>query len=178
MGLIDLSTSIGAAKGSALNPIAGEGEAPGVLLVEDGKLGRDVTADYNQITCDTRDSVEQNTAKLEMWIAKNVGTPLGQTYPNREWSVRVDCEAGYIAVQCPSVSLRHEYILHLKGSNIHDLQERAVMAAGEILERYGLSRERRFDADILETLDRDHTDEVRVQGTSADPIMGIVKRPG
>ncbi len=130
-----------------------------------GKFGREITADYNEINYLELDEVKQ--AKLEMWIAKNIGDTLVRLYKNREWGVRVNLEGQIVVITCDSVSAEKGYVMHMAHKSIHDLQEQAKKAAGEILERHGLSRSRGFDADIFETLDRDLRDNVITDDSDA-----------
>lgn len=136
-----------------------------VLPNGNGKFGREITEDYNEINYLELDEVKQ--AKMEMWIAKNIGDALVKTYKNREWGVRVDLEGQLVVITCDSVSAEKGYFIHMKQRNIHELQEKAKMAAGEILERHGLSRSRSFDADIFETLERDVKDNVIADDSDA-----------
>ncbi len=112
-----------------------------------GKFGREITSDYNEINLLELESVKQ--AKLEMWIAKNVGDTLVKHYPNREWGVRVDLTGGMVIITCDSIDLERGYHISMVARTIGDLQERAKMAAGEILERHGVSRDRKFDPEEL-----------------------------
>ncbi len=130
-----------------------------------GKFGREVTADYNEINYLELDEIKQ--AKLEMWIAKNIGDTLTRCYRNREWGIRVDLEGQIVVITCDSLSAEKGYFMHMAQKNIHDLQEQAKKAAGEILERHGVSRSRGFDADIFETLDRDLRDNVITDDSDA-----------
>ncbi len=139
-----------------------------VLPTKSGKFGREITGDYNEINLLETDDAK--IAKLEMWIAKNVGDTLVRCYPNREWGVRVDLAGQMLIITCDSVSVEKGYFISLVGRNIHDLQERAKLAAGEILERHGLSRSRGFDETIFETLPRDLHDNVITEDSKADDI--------
>ena len=130
-----------------------------------GRFGREVTDDHNEISIFELSHVKR--AKLEMWIAKNIGTTLVKHYPNREWGVRVDIEGQMVIISCDSISLKKGYHLHMANRNLHELCTRAKEAAGEILERHGISRSRKFDADILETLKRDWEDEVIANDSDA-----------
>lgn len=136
-------------------------------------IGREIeiTDDYNQIWIHEDD--DQRTAKLEMWIAKHIGEHLVEHYPKRQWGVEVDIPAQMVIVMCPSVSQNKGYHLHMRGDNIEGLCKRAEMAAGEIMERYGLSRNRVFNPDQLETLHRlRHNDEaVTPDSDGVDPII-------
>lgn len=99
-------------------------------------------------------------AKAEYWqYAKPIGEKLAQIYPGREWSVQVDLDGGIIIIKCPSLSLDRGFILKIPGQTIKTLTHKAVFAAGEILERFNVSRNRKFDSDILEALPRDFRDE-------------------
>lgn len=131
-------------------------------------MGREVVDDYNEINMLELESTK--VAKLESWMAKGVGQVLMNTYPNRQWGVTVDLEGQMIMISCPSVSHTKGYYISMVGRSLHDLQEEGKRAAGEILERYNLSRERHFDADIIETLDRDLSDEVISPDAAPEPI--------
>lgn len=145
-----------------------------ILPNGDGRFGREITADYNEINILETDDVK--FGKVEMWIAKKIGTELIKHYPNRQWGVKVDAPAQMLIISCNSVSYEKGYHISMHLRNIDELQRRAVKAAGEILERHDLSRARRFDADILETLPRDHKDNVIVADGSAKPDP-IDKKP-
>lgn len=132
------------------------------------QYGTDITEDYNEIR--PWDSKDARKAKLEAWIAKAVGKSLTRHYPNREWKVIVDIPGGMLVVACDSISNYKGYHIRLEGRNIQDLQERAKFAAGEILERHNVARSRRFDADILETLNRNSKDEVITSDSAAEPV--------
>jgi len=138
-----------------------------------GQFGREITADHNEINILETDDVK--FGKLEMWIAKQIGASLVQHYPNRQWGVKVDCPAQMMVVSCNSVSYNKGYHISMHLRNVEELQRRAILAAGEILERHDISRARRFDADILETLPRNHKDDVIVKDGSADPVPINVK---
>jgi hypothetical protein len=128
-------------------------------------------ADYNEINLLEMDDVKQ--AKLEYWIAKKVGSHLMSKFPNRQWGVGVDVSGGMIHVMCPSLSTTKAYYISLVGRTISDLTKRAEEAAGEILERYNVSRARSFDPENLETLERDARDEVVSPDAAPEPIAKV-----
>lgn len=133
------------------------------------KQGPDtVWADYNQIHIE--DSLDERKAKLEQWMAMRVGSRLMKDYNQRQWKVIVDLEGGMLIVACDSISSYKGYHIKLEGRTIDELERRAVMAAGEILERHNVSRERRFNADTLETLARNSRDEVIAPDSDAEPV--------
>lgn len=114
--------------------------------------GREITKDYNEVYFHEDDDVRLK--KLEMWTAKQIGEKLMEVYPNRQWNVHIDLMGGIVCIVCPMVSVLKGYHLHIKGDTIHALQERSVQAAGEILERAGLKRDRIFNPDNFEDLKR------------------------
>ncbi len=121
--------------------------------------GREITADYNEINIYANDDVNQ--AKLEMWIAKQIGDVLVKNYPNRQWGVDVDIPGQMVVVMCPSLCMDKGYHISMMGDRtVHDLQMRAILAGGEILERYGISRGRIFNPDTIEGMERYFTGEV------------------
>jgi len=169
MGAIDLSSNLGAAK-SAPVAMPRKGPTPDVpmTMMVRGGAGEGVYGDYNSI--DMMEAESSKIAKIEMWMAKAVGTKLVRTYPGREWGVQVNLLGGIMVITCPSLSNEKGYHLHTLGKNIYDLEAAAIRAGGEILERYNISRNNRFDSDILETLDRDYKDEVLSADASPEAI--------
>ena len=130
-----------------------------------GKFGREIATDYNEINI--LETPDQQRAKIEMWIAKNVGDAVIKVYPNREWGVRVNIEGAMIILTCDSLSVEKGYHIHMAGSTIHQIQTKAVNAAGEILERHGITRNKHIDEDIFETLNRDSGDNVITEDSGA-----------
>ena len=127
-----------------------------------------VWGDYNEINPD--DSEDERKAKLEQWIAMRVGSKLMKTYNQREWKVIVDIPNQMLIIACDSISNYKGYHIHMIGRTIDELERRAIMAAGEILERHNVSRSKRFDADILENLPRDSLDNVIAPDAEPEPV--------
>jgi hypothetical protein len=118
--------------------------------------GKDSVIDYNEAQAG---GIAQDRMRLEFWIAKQLGEDLCATYPNRGWNVDVDIENEVIVVSCPSLSKRMGYRLHIKRDTVKELIPRVRRAAGEILERYGVSRGKIIDPATLETFERDVRDD-------------------
>lgn len=112
------------------------------------------------------ESHEAQAVRTEFWIAKQIGTDLCRVYPNRQWHVDVDSRNEIVIIGCPSLSKRMGYRLHIKRDTVSSLLPRCRRAAGEILERFGVSRGRIIDPASLETFDRD----VRDDALSADAV--------
>ena len=98
-------------------------------------------------------------AKLELWLCKTLAEELDKHYPTREWVVKVDFVAGVVAVQCPEISQDHGYLLALTRSQ-SELLGMMSYVGGEILERAGVSRNRKHDSDDINALPRDFKDDV------------------
>lgn len=105
------------------------------------------------------ESHEAQAVRIEFWIAKQIGQELCRVYPNRQWHVDVDSRNQVIVIACPSLSKRLGYRLHMKRDTVSSLLPRARRAAGEILERFGVSRSRIIDPASLETFQRDVRDD-------------------
>jgi len=131
---------------------------------DDGTLGKD----YN--TIEPTDSHSEKKAKVEAWIARQIGMELARKYDQREWKVIVDIENQILIVACDSISNHKGYHIKMLHRNIEELQRRAVMAAGEILERHNVARSRHIDPDIFETLPRDYKDDVIAVDAAAEPV--------
>lgn len=133
-----------------------------------GEKGNEPIIDYNEIR--EHDSHEAKCAKLEYWTAKKIGERLIAAYPNRQWGVNADLRNEMLVISCPSLSSLKGYYLPLRGDTMNLLQARAVKAAGEILERYGITRGKFIDAQILEALPRGVRDEVIAKDTKPEPM--------
>lgn len=140
-----------------------------------GMKGKLPVIDANYIR--PQDSFEARAAKMEFYYAKAIGEALVAAYPNRQWSVNVDLRNEMIVIGCPSLSNTKGYHLHLRHDNLPLLITRARRAAGEILERYGVTRGRIINPDILEALPRGLRDEV-IGGsdTAPEPITRMILR--
>jgi|SRR5271166_1102875 len=122
--------------------------------------GADPFRDFNEVQVGP--SKNQDKMRLEYWIAKQLGTAIMQKFQNRQWHVDVDVENQVVIISCPSLSKRMGYRLHIKNETVKQLIPRAIRAAGEILERYGVSRSKIIDPSTLESFDRDVRDDVKL----------------
>lgn len=130
--------------------------------------GSVITGDYNKIDIVDADYID--VAKQQYSIAQAIGAKLVAAYNNRQWKVIVDVKNGMLIIACDSVSNDKGYHIHMPGRTLHELQQRAVKAAGEILERHALERSKKFDADKLETLIRDQYGNVLTPDSAPEPI--------
>ncbi len=140
-----------------------------IKLLPTTKRGIDtIWADYNEI--EVTDTMDERKAKLEQWMAKRIGTALMKQYNQREWKVIVDLEGKMVIIACDSICNFKGYHIKMHKRTIGELIERAIMAAGEILERHNVSRNKHFNPDHLETLARDAHDSVIAVDSVAEPI--------
>lgn len=139
-----------------------------ILPVSHKGTNEGITGNYNEV--EIYDADHERRAKKEMSIAGVIGAALVAKYNNRQWKVIVDEENQLLIIGCDSISNQKGYHIHMIGRTIHELQERAVMAAGEILERHEVSRAKKFDPDNFETMIRDQYDNVITPDSAAEPI--------
>lgn len=130
--------------------------------------GSIITGNFNEIK--VVDADHEEVAKEQMRIAQAVGARLVKAYNNRQWKVIVDIKGGLLIIGCDSISNTKGYHIHMKGVPLNELEDRAVMAAGEILERHNLSRFKLFDPEIVEDLPRDLQDNVIAPDSAPEPI--------
>lgn len=125
-----------------------------------GEKGKDSVEDFN--SADANASHEGKAAGLEFWMAKHIGEELCRIYKNRQWHVDVDTRNKIIVIGAPSLSKLMGYHLHIRdGETMVQLIVRCRRAAGEILERYNVTRARNTDPLIIEEgLERDARDNV------------------
>jgi hypothetical protein len=85
-------------------------------------------------------SMQQNLADIE--LAKSMSAVLQRHYPGHSWAVNVDGAQGVATIKNFRLSGNWGFLLHLKQFSASEYEKRVVMAAGELLERYALSRGR------------------------------------
>ena len=105
------------------------------------------------------ESHEEKAAAVEFWIAKRIGEDLVAAFPGRQWNVNVDTRNAIIIICMPTLSKREGYHLHMTRDNIAQLLPRCRRAAGEILERFQMSRSKIIDPYDIDQLPRDVRDD-------------------
>ena len=123
-----------------------------------GEKGKDAVVDYNEPQKSA--SFEYTAEQVEFSIGKQIGTMLCKVYPNRHWHVDVDVRNEVIVIGCPSLSKTLGYRMHTRCDSMPELLNRAKMAAGEILERYNVTRARVIDPAMFDDMPRDVRDDV------------------
>lgn len=83
-------------------------------------------------------SMQQNLRDIE--LAKAMSEVLQHHYPGHSWGVNVDGAQGIATIKNFRLSGNWGFVLHLKQFSSSEYARRVVMAAGELLERYRLSR--------------------------------------
>jgi len=84
-------------------------------------------------------SMRQNLADME--LAQRMSEVLQRHYPGHSWGVNVDGLAGIATVKNFRLSGNWGFVLKLDQTfSSSEYDRRVVMAAGELLERYNLSR--------------------------------------
>jgi hypothetical protein len=150
-------------------------DAPRLIIPERHRAAQKMV-DYNNIDCGGMNVEEAKKAQLEFYYAQKIGERLMATYPQRQWGVYFNASGGFAQITCPSLSTEYGYILHIsKHPTLHALQEAAIRAGGEILERYGISRARVFDKTTVDQLPRNENDEAI--SPDATPTIWIGSRP-
>lgn len=143
----------------------------GKRLVIDSRSKGDgsiITGNYNEI--EVIDQDHEEVAKEQFRIAQAVGARLVRAYNNRQWKVIVDIKGGIMIVACDSISNNKGYHIHMAHRPLSELEDAAVKAAGEILERHNLSRLKLFNPDNFEDLPRDVQDNVIGPDAAPEPI--------
>lgn len=96
-------------------------------------------------------SMQRNLADID--TAKRMSEVLQKHYPGHLWGVHVDSEQGVATIKNFRLSGNWGFLLHLGAFSVSEQDRQVVMAAGEMLERYRLSRgeARRHELDELKT---------------------------
>lgn len=100
------------------------------------------------------DPSESRFAFADMSLAKTIGEALLGAYPQRVWHIHADSQNGIVDVILADATTRYGYTVHLKSKTLFELQREAVFGGGEILERFNLSRERKFNREAVDALKR------------------------
>lgn len=93
------------------------------------------------------DSSHPSIPAADMELAVAVYHKLDEHYPGHQWRVNADHEAGIVTVQLLYIDLLRRnvkwgYVIHIARLNGDPTCLAAVMAGGELLERFNLSRQR------------------------------------
>lgn len=138
------------------------------VYVPGEQKGKDAHVDFNEIVANELDDRRQ--AQLEMWFARTICEAIIKAYPLRHWEVMADVTGRMIVVKCPSLSVTKGYHVSMIGRTVHELQQRAVWAAGEILERHNVTRGRVTDTLALDMLPTDlRGDVIAPDAAGIDP---------
>lgn len=82
----------------------------------------------------------------EEGLCKTLFEKLWEHYPGYNWQVKVDAKQGIATIRIPILmGPTLSYVLHLDKLASDPALRAVVMAGGEILERWRISRGRRFD---------------------------------
>jgi hypothetical protein len=139
-----------------------------IQLLPGTKRGLDtIWADYNEIN--PGDSASERQAKMEQWIAKRLGTRLMEHYNQREWKVMVDITGQMVIIACDSICNYKGYHIKMHRKTITELEEAAVMAGGEILERHNVARDRKFNPATIDAMARDARGSVIAPDAAPEP---------
>lgn len=97
-------------------------------------------------------SMQQDLADIA--LAKQMSEVLQRHYPGHSWGVNVNGAGGVATIMNMKLSGQWGFLLHLNSFSASEYDKRVVMAAGELLEHYNLSRGR-FKAAELNVLQMD-----------------------
>lgn len=92
------------------------------------------------------ENVIQLHSETSMWAALRgrttrdlIGKALGKAYPSHPWMVVMSDDGTAAQILCPAISSEHGMVLHTNNEAI-DIEAKAVRMAGELLERFRVSR--------------------------------------
>ena len=105
-------------------------------------IGNEITIEKGDRELRINEETDVDIARIEKWIAANIGMAIEKQYSKRRWGVYVDCHGKIVAISCPSISMEKAYHFPMDNMNIHELTKKGVRAAGHILDRHNLSLHR------------------------------------
>ena len=93
---------------------------------------------------------EEEDSRQNREMAQRIFTALNITYPGHNWEVYCDIKAGHFHFKNLRLSTKHGVILHPK--HLDDVTKMAVHFGGELLERFGVRRDRNGIEDAKQVL--------------------------
>jgi hypothetical protein len=98
---------------------------------------------------------EARSNALDLSLAKDIAEALNEHYPGHLWAVNCQGEQGIMTIHNLMLSGQWGFVLKLDNNySSSDLRKRAILAGGEILERYKVSRGR-INHEHMATMDTD-----------------------
>ena len=105
-----------------------------------------LTTDSQTILVDKQETAGD---ALDFAMSKTVAEAIHLKYPGHLWAVRVRGDQGIATIHNLMLSAEYGYLLKLdKNFSVSDLERRAIMGAGEILERFKVMRGRAQDDNL------------------------------
>lgn len=75
-------------------------------------------------------------------LCTSVGEALAKYYPRHRWRVAASADCSTVNITHDGLGWRYGMVLHaLSLHNVADMERKVMRAGGELLERYGVSRE-------------------------------------
>ncbi len=99
------------------------------------------------------DPIEAEYRIKDRILAKKIGLEFIRHYPGHGWEVHSDIQNGIVNIFNRHMSALHGYRIKTQNIRLTTLSRDVKRIGGEILERFGLSRER-FDADHIRDIQR------------------------
>jgi len=98
---------------------------------------------------------EARSNALDLSLSKDIAEALNEHYPGHLWAVNCQGEQGIMTIHNLMLSGQWGFVLKLDNNySSSDLRKRAILAGGEILERYKVSRGR-INHEHMATMDTD-----------------------
>ena len=104
-------------------------------------------------------AADYRNARWQVDIESRLGHALANLYPNRDWYIDANPAQGVVTVKCASISMDYGMVVHLT-HDMFEVERRAKLAAGELLERFRLSRSRQTNGVDNDELKRNIKGEV------------------
>lgn len=89
----------------------------------------------------------------DLTLTGRVADVIQRHYPGHPWMIEVSHEQGVVMVSIPLFTGRHKYVIHINTLKTDPALRTVIRAAGEILERYRIPRNRFNVDDFLTALD-------------------------
>ena len=116
-----------------------------------------LTTDSQSILVDAQESAGD---AMDFAMSKTIAEAIHLKYPGHLWAVRVRGDQGVATIHNLMLSAEFGYLLKLDNNfSVSDLERRAILGAGEILERFKVMRGRAQD-DNLAAMETDFTGRV------------------
>ena len=86
-------------------------------------------------------------------LENRMGELLSRKYPSRQWYLDANVGGGVLDIRAIDISMKYGMVIHMTHTAM-EMEQRVLKAAGELLERFALSRNKNANNEDSDSLKR------------------------